>query len=165
MTEELHFFYDAQSKPAFVEYEGKIYCYIHNLQGDIVGILDDSGSLVVEYKYYAWGMPIHEADSLLSTLGNLNSFRYRGYVWDEGTQLYYLRSRFFNMEVNRFINPDLDISSRGSFFKHNGFTYCGNRVILYKDVSGRGLISSLISRDKYAKKILDWYISGGGEKR
>ena len=53
--EELHFFYDAQSRPAFVEFDGEIYRYVHNLQGDIVAIVDAAGNLVVEYKYDAWG--------------------------------------------------------------------------------------------------------------
>ena len=85
--DELHFFHDSQSKPAFVEFEGVKYRYLHNLQGDIVGIVDAEGNLVVEYKYDACGKPIYEAGSLLSTLGSLNPFRYRGYVWDEETCL------------------------------------------------------------------------------
>ncbi|MGI6173515.1 MAG: hypothetical protein ACOYI8_06380 [Christensenellales bacterium] len=36
--DELHFFYDAQSRPAKVEFNGIIYTYIHNLQGDIVAL-------------------------------------------------------------------------------------------------------------------------------
>ena len=52
-TEELHFYYDAQSRPVFVEYNGVKYRYVHNLQGDIVGIVDTAGVLVVEYKYEA----------------------------------------------------------------------------------------------------------------
>ena len=39
-TQELHFFYDAQSRPAFVEYDGVMYRYIHNLRGDIVAIVN-----------------------------------------------------------------------------------------------------------------------------
>ena len=53
----MHFFYDAQGRPAMVEFNGALYSYVHNLQGDIVGILDNAGSLVVEYKYDAWGKP------------------------------------------------------------------------------------------------------------
>ena len=33
----MHFFYDSQGRPAKVRYNGTIYSYIHNLQGDIVG--------------------------------------------------------------------------------------------------------------------------------
>ncbi len=51
--EALHFFYDAQSRPAFVEYNSVKYRYIHNLQGDIVGIVDSTGVLAVEYRYDA----------------------------------------------------------------------------------------------------------------
>ena len=54
-TEELHFFYDAQSRPTFVKWNNAIYRYVHNLQGDIVGIVDNTGNLVVEYRYDAWG--------------------------------------------------------------------------------------------------------------
>lgn len=46
--DKLHFFYDAQSRPAFVHFNGTRYTYILNLQGDIVGLLDNTGTLVVE---------------------------------------------------------------------------------------------------------------------
>ena len=52
--EELHFFYDAQSRPAFVEYNGVKYRYVHNLQGDAVGIVDLNDANVVEYSYDPW---------------------------------------------------------------------------------------------------------------
>jgi len=78
-SEELHFFYDAQSRPAMVEYNSAMYSYLHNLQGDIVGIVDAEGTLVVEYKYDAWGKPVSTTGSLAGTLADLNPFRYRGY--------------------------------------------------------------------------------------
>ena len=40
-TDELHFFYDAQNRPAVVVYNGTAYAYVKNLQGDIVAILDE----------------------------------------------------------------------------------------------------------------------------
>ena len=36
--DNLHFFYDRQGRPAKVGFNGMIYTYVHNLQGDIVGI-------------------------------------------------------------------------------------------------------------------------------
>ena len=54
-NDEMHFFYDEQKRPAMVDFNGILYSYIHNLQGDIVGIIDSNGSLVVEYKRDAWG--------------------------------------------------------------------------------------------------------------
>ena len=76
--EVLHFFYDNQSRLASVECNGKVYTYVHNLQGDIMGILDSAGNLVVKYKYDAWGRLLDTSGSLTSTLGKNNPFRYRG---------------------------------------------------------------------------------------
>ncbi len=64
--------------------------------------IDSSGAIVVEYKYDAWGELLQTA----STLGKLNPFRYRGYVYDEETFLYCLRSRYYDPEWGRFINAD-----------------------------------------------------------
>ena len=65
----LHFFYDNEHNPSYTIFKGEFYRYIHNLQGDIVGILDNSGALVVEYKYDAWGKLLSTTGSLADTLG------------------------------------------------------------------------------------------------
>ncbi|MEA4933535.1 MAG: RHS repeat-associated core domain-containing protein [Lawsonibacter sp.] len=43
---------------------------------------------------------------MANTLGKDNPFRYRGYVWDEETGLYYLRSRYYDPSWGRFVNAD-----------------------------------------------------------
>ena len=99
-SNELHFFYDAQNKPAVVVYNDIPYSYIKNLQGDIVAILDSTGTHVVNYVYDAWGRPISCSGIMANTLGKINPFRYRGYVYDEETGLYYLRSRYYSNSQN-----------------------------------------------------------------
>ena len=79
-TDELHFFYDAQNRPAVVVYNGT--AYVKSLQGDVIALLDGTGNVVVSYVYDAWGMPIGKSGTLAETLGTLNPFRYRGYVFD-----------------------------------------------------------------------------------
>ena len=132
----MHFFYDIQGRPAKVRYNGTIYSYIHNLQGDIVGIIDTDGNVVVEYKYDAWGKALSTTGTLAGTLGNLNPFRYRGYIYDEETGLYYLRSRYYNPVFGRFTNADLYICSQTSTNAHNIFAYCKNQYINCADMSG-----------------------------
>ena len=44
-----------------------------------------SGAKVVEYTYDAWGKPLTKTGTLASTLGTVQPFRYRGYVYDEET--------------------------------------------------------------------------------
>lgn len=75
-------------------YNGTKYTYVHNLHGDIAGILDASSSLVVEYNYDTCCKPIAVAVCMAGTLGALNPFRCRGYVWEEETGLYYISSRY-----------------------------------------------------------------------
>ena len=75
-----------------VEFNGTVYTYLPNLQGDIVGILDNAGTLVVAYEYDAWGKPLSTTGTLADTLGKRNPFRYRGYVFDEDIGLYCLQT-------------------------------------------------------------------------
>ena len=135
-SNELHFFYDAQNKPAIVVYNGVPYSYVKNLQGDIVAILDSNKNVVVSYVYDAWGRPISCSGTMANTLGKINPFRYRGYVYDEETGLYYLRSRHYIPELCRFVNSD-------SVLTPNLFNYCGNNPVIAKDPSGYFLCAAL----------------------
>ena len=133
-----HFFYDAQNKPAVVLFNGTAYAYLYNLQGDVIALVDANGSKVVEYKYDAWGRPTSKSGSLANTLGTLNPFRYRGYIFDEETGLYYLRSRYYNPNLCRFINAD-DVEALGADGDINGyqfFIYCMNDPVNNRDEAG-----------------------------
>ncbi len=134
-SNDLHFFYDAANKPAVVVYNGTAYAYVKNLQGDIIAILDQSGNVVVQYTYDAWGKLISTTGSMASTLGEINPFRYRGYVYDEETGLYYLQSRYYNPGWCRFVNSDVLVGKR-RLLAHNMFVYCRNMVICYTDPDG-----------------------------
>ena len=127
--DELHFFYDAQNRPAVVVYNNVPYAYVKNLQGDVIAILDAAGNVVVSYVYDAWGAPIGKSGSMAETLGTLNPFRYRGYVYDEETGLYYLRNRYYLPSFCRMLNSDL-------LFESNLYTYCKNSPIRRVDASG-----------------------------
>ncbi len=93
-NDELHFFYDAANSPAIVEWNNGTtttrYAYVKNLQGDIVGIVNSTGTEVVKYTYDAWGKPLSTTGTMAGALGVLNPFRYRGYVYDEELGYYYL---------------------------------------------------------------------------
>ena len=146
-SDKLHFFYDAQSRPAMVNFNGTFYSYVHNLQGDIVGIVDSAGNLVVEYKYDAWGKPVtvRTLTTAYEKLAVLNPFRYRGYVYDEETGLYYLRSRYYASHQCRFINADIFLGVLTELQAHNLFSYCVNIAVRYSDPDGFGIISALIT--------------------
>ena len=133
----MHFFYDAQGRAAIVRYNDVDYAYLHNLQGDVTGIVDMTGALVVQYAYDAWGKPLGTTGSMAQTLGYDNPFRYRGYAYDEETGLYYLRSRYYDPVWQRFLNADTLLDSGTGLFAHNVFAYCRNNPSNCIDPNGK----------------------------
>ena len=51
------------------------YYYARNAQGDIIGLVNSSGTLVVRYAYDSWGKAVAQTDSTSSGIGTLNPFR------------------------------------------------------------------------------------------
>ena len=126
-------------------YNGTIYYYILSLQGDVVAILDSSGVSVAEYTYDAWGRLLSTTGSMSGTLGLHNPLRYRGYVYDQETGLYYLQSRYYNPKLCRFISADAFVSTGQGILGHNMFAYCNNNPVMGYDPSGEIAISALIT--------------------
>ena len=62
-----------------VNYNGTYYYYLRNAQGDVVTLIDKTGSTVVEYTYDSWGKLLSTTGSLAETFGAEQPFRYRGY--------------------------------------------------------------------------------------
>ena len=80
---------------------------------------------------------------MASTLGTYNPFRYRSYVYDQETGLYYLQSRYYNPELCRFISADSIsyLGADGTPVSYNLFAYCGNNPVNNVDPSGELAIS------------------------
>ena len=152
-ADELHFFYDAQNRPAVVVYNGVPYAYVKSLQGDVIALLDGTGNVVVSYVYDAWGAPIGKSGSMAETLGTVQPFRYRGYVFDEETGLYYLRSRYYNPRWGRFVNAD------GAIIQKNLFAYCSNGPIVGYDPSGFERVKLTPHRSDSSEKYPDSVMS------
>ena len=118
------------------------YYYYRNGQGDIIGIIDGTGSIVAKYSYDAWGTPLSITDGAgndvsgnAGHIANINPFRYRGYYYDVETGLYYLQSRYYDSQVGRFINADAIVDNRGTVTQ-NLFSYCGNNPVNNMDSGG-----------------------------
>ena len=73
--------------------------------------LDSESNVELNIEYDAWGKPIFEESSLGASfvkamiMATVN-VGYRGYFYDFETGLYYLRSRYYDPEIGRFINAD-----------------------------------------------------------
>ena len=137
----LIFCYGTNGLPLSVNFNGVDYYYVTNARGDVIGILNSSGTEVVTYIYDAWGNILSTSGTMASTLGTHNPLRYRGYVYDQETGLYYLQSRYYNPTICRFISVDAYVSTGQGIFGYNMFAYCRNNPASRKDATGTADIS------------------------
>ena len=129
------FFYDNQGRPNALIYDNAVYYYVLNLQGDVIGLINTSGTYVAQYAYDAWGKVISSS----GTLADINPLRYRGYYYDSETGFYYLGSRYYDPAIKRFINADeatVAVADNASLSDKNLFAYCDNNPVSRKDANG-----------------------------
>ena len=100
------------------------YHYASDEQGSIVFITDEE-KICNKYDYDAWGN-LTICEEIIP-----NRFLYTGQQFDQITQQYYLRARFYNPVVARFTQEDV---YRGDGL--NLYAYCDNNPVIYYDPSG-----------------------------
>ena len=111
------------------------YYYIYNAHGDVIGMVNDSGTVVNNYTYDAWG--------------NVNVIRedvpqpikYAGEFYDSDTGLYYLRARYYDPKVGRFTSLDEVTGNISNPLDMNRYVYGRNNPVKYKDPSGKVAIA------------------------
>ncbi len=131
--------YDAYGRPVFMRVNGTTeYAYLYNGQGDVTGLVDSGNNVVVSYEYDSWGKVVNTTDTSGVGIGSINPFRYRGYVYDAETGLYYVSSRYYDPEICRWINADdaSYLGANGDFINYNLFAYCGNNPVTGYDPNG-----------------------------
>ena len=117
------------------------YYFQRNLQGDVVAIYNANGVLKVKYLYDAWGNCTISNDTTDYALASANPIRYRGYYYDDDTDLYYCNARYYSPKWRRFISPDsTSYLAPESVNGLNLYCYCNNDPINYADPSGYSAI-------------------------
>ncbi|MEC1743604.1 RHS repeat-associated core domain-containing protein, partial [Schinkia azotoformans] len=124
------------------------YYYVHNGHGDIIGLKDKTGTTVVTYEYDAFGNIIKATGTAKTGNGRLlreeNPFRYASYFYDEETKLYYLRMRFYDPLIGRYLTRDIVPSA-------NLYVYTENNPVRYVDPFGLSFFSKIKSLYQKAK--------------
>lgn len=166
----LWFTYDSNANLFSMVTGGKHYFYQRNLQNDIIALVDESGDTVVNYTYDSWGRILSITGSRKDTIGQLNPFRYRGYYYDKETGMYYLKNRYYDPELRRFISSDAVTTlaaSTETLHNRNLYTYCNQNPITRSDSNGNlwtvvaglaGAAISLADQLVFQKKEFDWKV-------
>ncbi len=132
-NDTLDFNYDVNGVPLTMTYNGTVYYYITNLQGDVMSLERADGGSGASYAYDAWGNIL----AMSGTLAELNPLRYRGYVYDQETGFYYLQSRYYDPAVGRFISADSYATTGQGILGCNMFVYCLNSPLQHIDIDGQ----------------------------
>ena len=98
--------------------------------------------MLAAYEYTPWGKLLgvrNNSGGVISdetSIALRNPLRYRGYYYDSDTGYYYLKSRYYDPQIGRFINTDGYASTGQGFLGYNMFAYCLNNPILCADEGG-----------------------------
>ena len=149
---ELYYKYDADgnlfsiTRYRYSDGAKHVFYAITNTRGDVIELRENSGAIYATYTYDSWGRCVSVKNSSgaacsVNTVAVQSSIRYRGYVYDYETGLYYLQSRYYDPEVGRFLNADdvNFIGYSGENLSYNAFAYCENNAV--NDIDLLGMIS------------------------
>ena len=126
--------------------------YHRDEQLSTVFVTDGHRNVQNSYQYDAFGMSLGTTEKLN------NRIRYTGQQYDELTEQYYLRARYYNPVAGRFMQEDV---YQGDGL--NLYAYCGNNPVVYDDPSGyaststgkacppQGKISESVDETSYGK--------------
>lgn len=98
----------------------------------------DQDRVLNHYEYDVFGNTISCEERVA------NRFRYQGEQYDPITRQYYLRARYYNPVIGRFIQEDTYYGDGLNLYE-----YCRNNTITYKDPTGHNICPT--QRDLYHK--------------
>jgi RHS repeat-associated protein len=104
--------------------------YLFNGHGDVIQLTDNTGTVVKNYDYDAFGNEKNIDPN------DTNVFRYCGEYFDKETGTIYLRARYYDSSIGRFITEDSYEGKANDPLSLNLYTYCGNNPVNFFDSSG-----------------------------
>ncbi len=104
------------------------YFYVLELPGHVTGLVNEAGNVAAEYRYTPFG----EIESANDPTGQ--PLRFMARELDSATGLYYVRARWYDPGMGRFVSQD-PIGLAGGM---NPYAYAGNDPMSMRDPSGLG---------------------------
>ncbi|MCP4606345.1 MAG: hypothetical protein GY847_38510, partial [Proteobacteria bacterium] len=117
--------------------DGHDYYYHTDEQGSVVTLSDENGAKAANYYYTSYGELWNQGHSFADT----NKYRYTGEQFDDETGFYYLRARYYDPSIGRFLTQDNCRGGQGCVdtkrpLSLNKYLYANGNPMLYVDPSG-----------------------------
>jgi len=144
---------DAYSAPVVIESSGTTktpYFLLRDYLGNITHIASNTGSLIYEYSYDAWGRQRNPSDwTNYAVDAEPTLFMGRGFTGHEHLPWFNLTNmngRLYDPLIGRFLSPDNYVQTPGFTQGFNRYGYCLNNPLKYTDPDGDNplLIAALL---------------------
>ena len=119
-------YYPGVDRPHGMRRGGVQYYYVQDAEGNVRGLINTAGAVVASYEYSPQGELVGSTGSVL------NPYRYKGREWDAEAGLYFMRARYYDPKVARFVSED-PIGVAGGL---SLYAFAGGDPVNYSDPSG-----------------------------
>ena len=134
---------------------GRIY-YLKNSHGDVIGQMDETGTVLTSYAYNAFGEQVSAVATKGGQKSTANRFLYAGEQYDETSGLYYLRARHYDVKAGRFTQEDTYLGDG-----RNLYAYVHSNPLKYVDPTGHNAEEIFDGDDSLLDDFQDKSIDGG----
>ncbi|MGB2865787.1 MAG: RHS repeat-associated core domain-containing protein, partial [Sedimentisphaerales bacterium] len=112
-------------------YVGTLHYYLHDAPaGSVCRVLNPTGQTVNSYEYDAFGSPTNETESIE------NSYQFHGEIQEEETSLVFLRARYYDSNMGRFLTRDPFSGFQERPSSLNLYVFTTNDPVNFSDPSG-----------------------------
>ena len=111
--------------------------YVTDMHGNVVQLLDESGNVTKTYEYDSFGNEVKPEKK------DENPYRYCGEYYDKETEEVYLRARYYEPSVGRFITRDTYTGESDEPLSLHLYTYCANDGVNAWDPSGHIYVAEI----------------------
>ena len=131
-------------------------------RGNVIAISDGNGTIYERYRYRVYGEhEVLNADFTPKSTAAVSPFLWGGSLYEPETNLYWMRNRYYHIDMHRFINQDPigiwgDANNLG-----NGFAYVAGMVIEASDPTGlwkaieNANLEDLLQKTKDLEELVD----------
>ena len=134
---------------------GRIY-YLKNSHGDVIGQMDENGTVLTSYAYNAFGEQVSAVATKGEQKSTSNRFLYAGEQYDETSCLYYLRARHYDVKAGRFTQEDTYLGDG-----RNLYAYVHSNPLKYVDPTGHNAAEIFDGDDSLLDDFQDKSVDGG----